>query len=76
MTASGLSVLAIWRSADAATVVVSESPSLPTLGSLVVLVTAGLLARTMMNLHAVPLGYQPEGLIFVETSNPAGLKSE
>jgi predicted permease len=40
--------------------------------SLIVLVAAGLLARTMMNLRAVPLGYHPEGLIFVETSNPVG----
>jgi macrolide transport system ATP-binding/permease protein len=40
--------------------------------SMVVLGAAGLLVRTMENLRAVPLGYNPDGLVFVETNNPVG----
>jgi hypothetical protein len=40
--------------------------------AMVVIVGAGLLVRTMINLRAVPLGYGPEGLLFVETNNPVG----
>jgi predicted permease len=40
--------------------------------SLIVLVAAGLLVRTMTNLRGVPLGYTPEGMVFVLTSNPVG----
>jgi predicted permease len=40
--------------------------------SMVVIVGAGLLIRTVANLYAVPLGYQPEGLVFAETNNPVG----
>jgi predicted permease len=40
--------------------------------SMVVLGGAGLLVRTMENLRAVPIGYVPEGLVFVESSNPVG----
>jgi hypothetical protein len=38
----------------------------------VVLAGAGLFIRTMINLRSVPLGYTPEGLVFVETTNPVG----
>jgi predicted permease len=40
--------------------------------SMVVITGAGLLVRTLINLRSVPLGYQPEGLVFVETNNPVG----
>jgi predicted permease len=40
--------------------------------AMAVLGGAGLLVRTMINLRAVPLGYEPEGLAFVETNNPVG----
>lgn len=40
--------------------------------SMVVLVGAGLLVRTWTNLRNVPLGYEPERLLFVETQNPVG----
>jgi predicted permease len=40
--------------------------------SMIVLGGATLLVRTMVNLRAVPLGYTPERLVFVETNNPVG----
>ena len=40
--------------------------------AMAVLGAAGLLVRTMINLGAVPLGYEPEGMAFVETNNPVG----
>jgi hypothetical protein len=40
--------------------------------SMVLLVGAVLLGRTVLNLHAVPIGYDPENLAFVSTANPPG----
>jgi predicted permease len=40
--------------------------------AMIVIVGAGLLVRTMINLRRVPLGYTPDRLVFVETHNPVG----